>query len=173
MVCHQQSRATSPEHHSERHSYKAGYLRRALLLIGTFILAVTSGYAHSADQSSLGRRKLMEKVDASNVFLRKGSNSHTVDTKRTSKSKLHTADPTRTQREKAVKGAKSRKWIPKSIPSTYFFTAKPVTQGALFLSLCSPLANPCFSNRDYSTLYLDLTFPKTPPLKNPNQSTML
>jgi hypothetical protein len=156
MVCHQQSRATSLEHQFERHSHKAGYFRRALLLIGTFILssAVTSSYAHSADQSSLGRRQLMEKVDASNIFLRKGSNSQTVVPKRTSKSKLHNADPTRTQREKAVKGAKSREWISKSIQAIYSLRPTPVKEGALFLSECSPFTNPCESNRDYSYLYL-------------------
>jgi hypothetical protein len=67
----------------------------------------------------------MEKVDASNVFLRNGSNSHTVVPKRTSKSKLHTVDPTRTQREKAVKGAKSRNWISKSAQSIYSLIATP------------------------------------------------
>jgi hypothetical protein len=136
MVCHQQSRATSSEHHSERYSQKAGYFRRSLLLIGTFILssAFTSSYAHSADQSSIGRRQVIEKVDASNVFLRKGSNSRTVVPKRTSKSKLHTADPTRNQREKAVKGAKSRNWISKSMQSIYSMRPTPVTEGALFLS---------------------------------------
>jgi hypothetical protein len=136
-MVYQQSRAASPEHHSERHSHKgAGYFRRAFLLIGTFILstAVTSSYAHSMDQSSLERRQLTEKVVASNVFLRKGSNSHTIVPKRTSKSKLHTADPTRTQREKAVKGAKSKKWISKSAQSIYSLRSTPVTQGALFLS---------------------------------------
>ena len=139
VVYQQQSRAASPEHHSERHSHKAGYFRRALLLIGTFILssAVTSSYAHSTDHSSLGRRHLMENVDASNVFLRKGSNSHTVVPKRTSKSKLHTVDSTRTQREKAAKGAKgakSRQWISKSAQSIYSLRPTPVIQGAFFLS---------------------------------------
>jgi hypothetical protein len=135
MVCHQQRRATSSEHHSEeRHSHKAGYFRRSLLLIGTFILssAVTRTYAHSAYESSLGRRQLMDKVDPSNVFLRKGSNSRTVVPRKISKSKLHTVDPTRNQREKAVKGAKSRK--SKSFQSIYTLRPTPVTQGTLFLS---------------------------------------
>jgi hypothetical protein len=134
MGCHQQSRSTSSEHHSERHSQKAGYFRRSLLLFGTFILssAVTSSYAHSEDQSSIGRQQPIEEGDASNIFLRKGSNSRTVV--RTSKSKLHTADPTRNQRENAVKGAKSRKWITKSIQSIYYMRPTSVTEGALFLS---------------------------------------
>jgi hypothetical protein len=76
----------------------------------------------------------MEKVDASNVFFRKGSNSRTVVPTRTSKSKLHTTDPTRSQREKAVKGGKSRQWISKSIQSVYSMRPTPVTEGALFLS---------------------------------------
>jgi hypothetical protein len=135
MVCHQQSSASSSEQHSEeRHSHKAGYFRRSLLLIGTFILssAVISTHAYSADQSSLGRRQLIYKVETSNVFLRKGSNSRTVVPKRISKSKLHTVDPTRNQREKAVKGAKSRK--SKSIQSIYTLRPTPVTEGALFSS---------------------------------------
>lgn len=136
MVCHQQNHGTSSEHHSERHSHKARFFRRALLLIGTFMLssAAASSYVHSADPSSLGRRQLIESVDASNVFLRKGSNSHTVDRKRTSKSKLHIGVPTRTQTGKAVKGAKSRKWISRSTNSIHSLRPTLVTEGALFLS---------------------------------------
>jgi hypothetical protein len=104
MVCHQQSRATSLEHHSEWHSHKARYFRRVLLLIGTFIIssAATSGYVHSADKFSLRRRQLIKEADASNLFLRKGSNSQEdIEIKvsfrrypqRTSKSKLHSVDP--------------------------------------------------------------------------------
>jgi hypothetical protein len=119
MACQQQSRATSSEHHSEWHSRKARYFRRALLLIGTFILssAATSSYAHSADKSSLRRRQLMKKGDASNVFLRKGSKYQTAAPKRASKTKLHSAKAARAPSGMTVKGAKRRKGIYKSIKS--------------------------------------------------------
>jgi hypothetical protein len=120
MVCQQQSRATSSEHHSEWHSHKARYFRRALLLIGTFILstAATSNYAPSANKSSLSRRQLMKKKDASNVFLRKGSNSQTAAPKSASKTKLHSVNAARAPSGMAVKGAQRRKGIYKSIKST-------------------------------------------------------
>jgi hypothetical protein len=131
MGCHQQSRATSSEHHSERHSHKARYFRRALLLISTFILssAAASSYAQSADETSLGGRQLLEKADASNIFLRKGSNSHTAAPKRISKSKLHSVDPAPTQRGKAViflrKGSNPHNAVPKRTSKSKLHSVDP------------------------------------------------